>query len=493
MPSIRNIEIQMGAQIMATKVEFPLDLDMKVTSVKKEVLKVLLQKEKVDAKECGDYKFYLRVSWLSDCGLRGTQYENKLLEDKDKAKKMRTVLCRGFYTPLGLSAEPDVPLEKAEKHFAKIQTLKMRGISSLDELTLGYVIAMGDHLEELLAGTSHEAVMVRNERQLEAVRRQNREREQEEDVEASDEEEEEGSEEEQATHNEEVEPELGDDVPSPSGMSRPAFLRASVENAYPATLIDISVCKLDDGAVIFQGAMPVRRMKVKDLEQELHDLQNLEPSSLHLCTSFGVPLNKEAILHDIMAQFNMDRLYVKPQLAGGAGGVRQKRSKEPTERANKDAVLHGLMTEFQKVAVTTESMDVKVIIDQTKELIEQSYIKDAEHDARALMEEFMMNMSMEKLNEIHGGSCFESTRAQERILAIFDEVAPFAFPEFSKLATIVTNGRAYPWTFFEFLFTKGYLKGDGSWSWADFRKTVENVQLIKKVKEREAKKSAMSD
>lgn len=124
-------------------------------------------------------------------------------------------------------------------------------------------------------------------------------------------------------------------------------------------------------------------------------------------------------------------------------------------------------------------MDAKDVIIKTTGLID-NYMKDTDQDGRSAMQGFLLMMDVNKLKELANG--FSCTRPHERMNVVFSEISPHAFSKFDKLACMVDSAKDFPRCFFEYLFTKAYLKGNGSWDWVAFKKTIETVQLIQEIR-----------
>jgi len=129
--------------------------------------------------------------------------------------------------------------------------------------------------------------------------------------------------------------------------------------------------------------------------------------------------------------------------------------------------------------VEAENVDAKDVIIETTGLID-NYMKDTDQDGRSAMQGFLLMMDVNKLKELANG--FSCTRPHERMNVVFSEISPHAFSKFDKRACMVDSAKDFPRCFFEYLFTKAYLKGIGSWDWVAFKKTIETVQLIQEIR-----------
>lgn len=176
-------------------------------------------------------------------------------------------------------------------------------------------------------------------------------------------------------------------------------------------------------------------------------------------------------------------IVIIPRVRGGVKNAQMKgKDKASAGRMNKDAVLAEKHDEYYKLTVEVQRMEVEAGIKGVMTDLEK-FMVEVDKDARALMETFLLDVSNVNLEEME--TAFQSARPQDRIASLYDMIAPTIFPKFMAMTKMVDEAREFPWAFFEYFFTKCYMKYDGSWDWKGFSRTVEIVKMVRKTRARE--------
>lgn len=224
----------------------------------------------------------------------------------------------------------------------------------------------------------------------------------------------------------------------------------------------------------------------KTTAQELLDVMaknlNLGINSDNVRVKFGdADVMPYETLHAYMKEDA--HIVIIPRFRGGVKNTQLKgKANVSTGKMNKDAVLKEKQDDYYKLTVEVQKMEVEAVIKAMMTDLEK-FMVEVDTDARALMETFLLDVSNINLEEME--TAFQSARPQDRIASLYDMFAPTIFPKFMAMTKMVDEAREFPWAFFEFFFTKCYMKYDGSWDWKGFSRTVEIVKMVRKTRARE--------
>ena len=224
----------------------------------------------------------------------------------------------------------------------------------------------------------------------------------------------------------------------------------------------------------------------KTTSQELLDLMaknfNLGINSDNVRVKVG---NADVMPYESLHAYMKEDAHIvlMPRFRGGVKNTQLKRKdKASTGRMNKDAVLAEKHDEYYKLTVEVHRMEVEAVIKATMTDLEK-FMVEVDKDAPALMETFLLDISNVNLEEME--TAFQSARPQDRIPSLYDMIAPTIFPKVMAMTKMVDEAREFPWAFFDFFFTKCYMKYDGSWDWKGVSRTVEIVKMVRKTRARE--------
>ena len=127
--------------VMGTVATVDLNYGEKMVAFKRSVLEKMLGIQSATPKALRCFEFVLYVSYLSDDGTRGTQYNQKVLKEEDHQKHMKRVLKNGFYTAIRLVVNPLGDMAHVHKDMSEAMR-NVRNLSTVNDHDIDWTIGI---------------------------------------------------------------------------------------------------------------------------------------------------------------------------------------------------------------------------------------------------------------------------------------------------------------------------------------------------------------
>ena len=234
-------------------------------------------------------------------------------------------------------------------------------------------------------------------------------------------------------------------------------------------------------------------MTVKNLLDDLHDLQALEPGSLVICNAMGFTFEPSMILKDRMNHTGGNRFYIKP--SGLAGGGRYKATVKDDKQ--KDKKKEGAKLKLGMIAKLQESLNKAKtemraeVFDKTSEIIQKTLQslnaleKVMEADPHKAFRILLGKMKLETIGSSKDSSPLlqlidANNNKEARLDTLGKRVVDEVYEDLSNVMEEVSGVLESASLLFDITMTNAYYNSETlQWNWSSVKGAVE-AEIIRR-------------
>ena len=390
--------------VMGTVATVDLNYGEKMVAFKRSVLEKMLGIQSATPKALRCFEFVLNVSYLSDDGTRGTQYNQKVLKEEDHQKHMKRVLKNGFYTAIRLVVNPLGDMAHVHKDMSEAMR-NVRNLSTVNDHDIDWTIGIFNFYNTKFEETLTDLL---DEKKKRLVAKSSADNAQGEQSDA-----EEDGEEEEAEESEDAEE--AEEAP----IETPPLSESEDEEDGVKDEMKVIVCNYQTKDKMFSGKVSISQdvKWLKDYMLEWQDVSKEDKMALTLCDKVGGRISEEMSICDAMKAMKSRTFYLLNKgLCGGASRITKvKRQEKSKTLQNK---VQELVVEVASMRRDTSMQEVEAVIAQFMERSNTAPI-DTIKDFLAKSEIVLLQKMDAEIKKSNSG------KAEDK----FKSVAPFFFGE----------------------------------------------------------------